>query len=231
MPPMRRRPGPSAPRSGRSGCISGSLWPWGRRCRRRSRPCWPPRRGSRDERARPAPPRLAAGLPPRPAAVSPLDCRPTPRFLLTRPQWGALAEDLAQEDTTELLGLWADPAMIHAALWAEGALHLVSCPAPDGRYPALSPARPGAVRLERMIHDLWGHVAEGAVDLRPWLDHGRWPNTAPLSTRPGPAPYPVPQPEFLPVEGEGVHQIPVGPVHAAIIEPGHFRFHVQGETV
>jgi Ni,Fe-hydrogenase III large subunit len=162
---------------------------------------------------------------------SPQDCRPVPRFLLTRPQWGALAEDLAKEDTTELLGLWADPGMIHAALWAEGALHLVSCPAPDGRYPALSPARPGAVRLERMIHDLWGHVAEGAVDLRPWLDHGRWPNVAPLSAKPGPAPYPVPQPEFLPVEGEGVHQIPVGPVHAGIIEPGHFRFHVQGETV
>ena len=162
---------------------------------------------------------------------SPQDCRPVPRYLLTRPQWGALAEDLAKEESTDLLSLWADPGMVHAAFWAEGGLLLASCPAPDGRYPALSPARPGAVRLERMIRDLWGHVAEGAVDLRPWLDHGRWPNAAPLSARPGPAPYPVPQPEFLPVEGEGVHQIPVGPVHAGIIEPGHFRFHVQGETV
>ena len=108
---------------------------------------------------------------------------------------------------------------------------LVSCPAPDGRYPALSPARPGAVRFERMIRDLWGHVAEGAVDLRPWLDHGRWPVTAPLSAKPAAVGGLPPQPEFLTVEGEGVHQIPVGPVHAGIIEPGHFRFHVQGETV
>ena len=40
------------------------------------------------------------------------------------------------------------------------------------------------------------------------------------------APYP-----FLPVEGESLHQIPVGPVHAGIIEPGHFRFTANGETV
>src|ERR1700753_2260323 len=37
--------------------------------------------------------------------------------------------------------------------------------------------------------------------------------------------------DFLPVKGEGLHQIPVGPVHAGIIEPGHFRFHASGETV
>jgi Ni,Fe-hydrogenase III large subunit len=82
-----------------------------------------------------------------------------------------------------------------------------------------------------MIRDLWGHSAEGGVDLRPWLDHGRWPVTAPMSPRPVAVTTPPPQPEFLPVAGEGVHQIPVGPVHAGVIEPGHFRFHVQGETV
>jgi Ni,Fe-hydrogenase III large subunit len=164
---------------------------------------------------------------------SPQECRPWPRVLLTRPQWGALAEALAADPAPELMALWAEPSMIHAAFRfaAEERLMLASCPAPDGRYPALSPARPGAVRFERMIRDLWGHVAEGAVDLRPWLDHGRWPNTAPLSSRPVARAGPPPQPEFLPVEGEGVHQIPVGPVHAGIIEPGHFRFHVQGETV
>ena len=36
---------------------------------------------------------------------------------------------------------------------------------------------------------------------------------------------------FLPAEGEALHQIPVGPVHAGIIEPGHFRFTANGETV
>ena len=47
--------------------------------------------------------------------------------------------------------------------------------------------------------------------------------------RPAPAlrePYP-----FLTAEGEGLHQIPVGPVHAGTIEPGHFRFHASGETI
>ncbi|MDO9709212.1 hydrogenase large subunit [Paracraurococcus lichenis] len=164
---------------------------------------------------------------------APQDCRPWPRFLLTRPQWGALAEALPAGEAPALMALWAEPAMIHAAFWieAERGLLLASCPAPDGRYPALSPARPGAVRFERMVRDLWGHVAEGAVDLRPWLDHGHWPQAAPLSARPAAVTAAPPQPEFLPVEGEGVHQIPVGPVHAGIIEPGHFRFHVQGETV
>ncbi len=36
---------------------------------------------------------------------------------------------------------------------------------------------------------------------------------------------------FLPVEGQGVYEIPVGPVHAGMIEPGHFRFSVVGETI
>ena len=82
-----------------------------------------------------------------------------------------------------------------------------------------------------MIHDLWGHVAEGGSDGRPWLDHGRWANHAPLGLRPVPvsgAPEPA---EFLPVDGDNYHQIPVGPVHAGIIEPGHFRISAQGETI
>jgi Ni,Fe-hydrogenase III large subunit len=123
--------------------------------------------------------------------------------------------------------------LVHAAFLdeAEGGLLLASCPAEGGTYPALSPARPGAVRFERMIRDLWGLAAEGATDLRPWLDHGRWPNLAPLAARPVPHAGAAPQPAFLPVEGEGWHQIPVGPIHAGVIEPGHFRFSVQGELV
>jgi len=162
---------------------------------------------------------------------APQGCTPHERYLLTRPAWAALATALASETATDLLSLWAEPGMVHAAFWVEGTLVIASCPAADGRYPALSPSRPGAVRFERMIRDLWGLSAEGGVDLRAWLDHGRWPITGPLSGRPTPNTSPPPQPEFLAVEGEGVHQIPVGPVHAGIIEPGHFRFHVQGETV
>ena len=71
-----------------------------------------------------------------------------------------------------------------------------------------------------------------APDRRPWLDHGAWGLRAPLGGKRrrrrsrDPADY-----DFLPVHGEGLHQIPVGPVHAGIIEPGHFRFTANGETV
>lgn len=160
---------------------------------------------------------------------APQGCRPFERYLLPRADFAALAG----AEALALLGLWAEPAMVHAAFLDEaaGTLVLASCAAAEGGYPALSPARPGAVRFERMIRDLWGLVAEGGADLRPWLDHGRWPQTAPLAARPAPNAAAAPQPDFLPVEGEGWHRIPVGPVHAGVIEPGHFRFSVQGELV
>ena len=162
----------------------------------------------------------------------PQGCRPCQRFLLEAGQWHALVVALRDDPALELLGLWAEAGLVHAAFNQpnEGLL-LASVAVVAGQYPALSPVRPGAVRFERMVQDLWGHVASGAVDLRPWLDHGRWPAAAPMSARPVATTTAPPQPEFLPVEGEGVHQIPVGPVHAGIIEPGHFRLHVQGETV
>ena len=87
---------------------------------------------------------------------------------------------------------------------------------------------PPAIRLERAIHDLFGLEALDAPDTRPWLDLGFWNVRHPLGKR-GPARKPTPY-EFLPAEGEGLHQIPVGPVHAGIIEPGHFRFTANGET-
>jgi Ni,Fe-hydrogenase III large subunit len=165
-------------------------------------------------------------------AGKPQGCRPHQRYLLEAGQWRALVVALRDDRTLELLSLWAEPGLVHAAFHQpnEGVL-LASLAVPERHYPALSPVRAGAVRFERMIRDLWGHTAEGGVDLRPWLDHGRWPVMAPMSPRPVAVTTPPPQPEFLAVEGEGVHQIPVGPVHAGVIEPGHFRFHVQGETV
>ena len=87
-----------------------------------------------------------------------------------------------------------------------------------------------AIRPERAIRDLYGFEPEAALDPRPWLDHGRWGISHPLGAgkpaEPGGGSY-----AFLPVEGESLHQIPVGPVHAGIIEPGHFRFTANGEAV
>ena len=79
------------------------------------------------------------------------------------------------------------------------------------------------------MQDLVGLRPQGLPDQRAWLDHGRWPTRHPLGiVQPTAAAAPY---EFLPVEGEGLHQVPVGPVHAGTIEPGHFRFTVNGETV
>ena len=162
-----------------------------------------------------------------------MGCAPWPRFRLDAAGWLALRDALATDASLELLGLWAEPGLVHAAFLdrAAGAALLATGPVQEGSYPALSPVRPGAALFERAIADLWGIMAEGGVDGRPWLDHGRWPVSAPLSPRPPRHEGAAPPMTFLPAEGEGVHSIPVGPIHAGIIEPGHFRFHVQGETI
>jgi Ni,Fe-hydrogenase III large subunit len=156
-------------------------------------------------------------------------CVPWPRHVLDEASWRVVAGDPAPL----LLAMWADLVQVHALFLDEpsGAVLPASVTVAGGRYPALSPHRPAASWFERMIRDLWGHEAEGARDLRPWLDHGRWPHHAPLAARPRPVNGLPQPPEFLPAEGDDLHQIPVGPVHAGIIEPGHFRFTVQGETV
>ena len=70
----------------------------------------------------------------------------------------------------------------------------------------------------------------GLPDERPWLDHGRWDRAHPLA-RATQAPAERDGLRIPAGEGEGLHQIPVGPVHAGIIEPGHFRFTANGETM
>jgi Ni,Fe-hydrogenase III large subunit len=159
-------------------------------------------------------------------------CQPWPRHLLAGTAWRAMAASLDEAGAPALLALWADTVRVHALLHdPQGAWLVASTGVEDGRYPALSPHRPSAAWFERMIRDLWGHDAEGGRDGRPWLEHGRWPVTAPLSTRP-PARQSPPEPaEFLAVEGQDTHQIALGPVYAGIIEPGHFRLSALGETV
>jgi Ni,Fe-hydrogenase III large subunit len=98
-----------------------------------------------------------------------------------------------------------------------------------GKYPSVGARHAPAIRLERAISDLFGLEAVDAPDNRPWLDLGFWNVRHPLGNKASSceqSPY-----KFLPVEGEGLHQIPVGPIHAGIIEPGHFRFTANGEYV
>jgi Ni,Fe-hydrogenase III large subunit/Ni,Fe-hydrogenase III component G len=92
-----------------------------------------------------------------------------------------------------------------------------------------------ASRFERELHDLFGIVPVGHPLPQRLLLHGHWPRGwHPL--RADAAADPVFEPDvgsfpFLEVEGQGVYEIPVGPVHAGLIEPGHFRFSVVGETI
>lgn len=104
----------------------------------------------------------------------------------------------------------------------------------DG-YPDISAVFPAAARMQRALFDLLGLRANGAQDNRPWLNHGKWPKDYfPLrheysgreSFDTSLEEYP-----FVSVAGDGVHEIAVGPVHAGVIEPGHFRFSVVGEKV
>jgi Ni,Fe-hydrogenase III large subunit len=157
--------------------------------------------------------------------------RPWPRAIATRAVWQTAASELSQGHL-DLVGLWGDDNAVHMALRdpAIGDAAVLTMICSDRTYPSIGAVHPPAIRLERAIRDLFGLEPEGAPDLRPWLDHGRWGIAQPLGeTRPGPlkpSPY-----TFLPTEGENLHQISVGPVHAGIIEPGHFRFTAAGETV
>lgn len=156
--------------------------------------------------------------------------RPWPRLTVDRSQWQRSAVDLAAGRVT-LVALWGEPQLVHMAI-SDSKLRIavLSLACPDGRFPSVGRLHAAAIRPERAIQDLVGLIAEGCPDPRPWLDHGRWSVSHPLSGRSAAAlrlePY-----TFLPVDGANLHQIAVGPVHAGIIEPGHFRFTASGETV
>ena len=155
---------------------------------------------------------------------------PWPRAVVTPESWRA-AIGLLGAPAWALLGLWGDRAEVHMALRNEqsGEIGVVSLDCPDGTFPSVARTHPPALHLEATIRDLFGLQADEAPDRRPWLDHGRWGLSHPLGPAQGPTetrPY-----EFLPAEGESLHEIAVGPVHAGIIEPGHFRFTANGETV
>jgi Ni,Fe-hydrogenase III large subunit len=159
--------------------------------------------------------------------VAPHELRGAARQALARPGWrfghqtarqledGSLALELLLLDT------------------GSGGAEILSAPLPDGAesYPSLTPQIPAAHWAERAIGDFFALRAEGHPRWKSLILHEAWPAAL--------APLRVPAPEsfsresyaFLEVHGEGVHEIPVGPIHAGIIEPGHFRFTCLGEVI
>jgi Ni,Fe-hydrogenase III large subunit/Ni,Fe-hydrogenase III component G len=161
---------------------------------------------------------------------------------VSRDEWLANAQQLRQTGA-ELLTLWgADDRSrdgcfhIYAAyLTVDEVLAVRYAPEMTNlTYPDLGGVFPAARRMQRAVFDLLG-IAAYPRDERGWLQHGGWPEKVfplrrdvdgkqefPLTS----APY-----RFVSVAGDGVHEIPVGPVHAGTIEPGHFRFSVVGEKI
>lgn len=114
---------------------------------------------------------------------------------------------------------------------------LVRCDLPlaDPSFPTIKRKYVSAWRFERQMRSLMGVIPEGHPDPRPWIKHEDWPEDAwPLRKSFG-AQTRMPRVEgsyrWISAQGEGVYEIPVGPVHAGIIEPGHFRFLAVGEEV
>ena len=150
------------------------------------------------------------------------------------------------EQGARLVGLWASDErdrgrgfQLRVALQDDEGLTLLVHGLPEGgsQYPDLSAIFPGANRMQRAAFDLVG-IASESEDQRSWLRHAAWPaDVFPLRRDLGVGDaaqaWPLEQEDypFVRVQGDGVHEIPVGPVHAGIIEPGHFRFQIVGEKV
>lgn len=153
--------------------------------------------------------------------------------------WVQVAATVA-EGAGRLITIWgaeddSGAFTVSAAYAVDDGLLWVRLPLGADAYPDLSALLPYAARMQRAVYDLSGLRAYGAADVRPWLNHGNWPAdyfalrksaTGTERFESHEADYP-----FTRVAGDGVHEIAVGPIHAGIIEPGHFRFSVVGEKV
>lgn len=164
-------------------------------------------------------------------------CRPWLRHIVSHANWLLFAHSAAAAGCP-LLAHWADTQQAHA-LWLDYrtlTVIAISTPVEAGRYPALSPAVPIASWYERMIHDLWGHQPEAAADLRPWLDHGHWPQVHPMATRPetqgAPAAPLLFGPDHTSESGRDDTMImPLGPVWGRLDEAAHLRLTLRGPAI
>lgn len=147
--------------------------------------------------------------------------------------------EILKERTGEgqrVLSLFADRAVeaefrLHAVFGGAGAISHEWAVLPPSSFRTLTEECLAVHWFEREIHDLFGIFPDGHPEPNALRFHEGWPEVFfPLR---GAIPGGVPRKgyRFLSVKGEGIHEIPVGPVHAGIIEPGHFRFSCAGETV
>lgn len=169
---------------------------------------------------------------------------PTHRLRLDAEDWRR-AIQLAREMGCRFAGIWGDPVSekriaIYACLEYRGDYLVVytKLSSEQPRIASLTPVFAGADRLERHLRDLLGIAFPDHPDNRRWTRHQAWSEEdfplrhefsregRPRGRTRADTGYP-----FTSIQGSGVYEIPVGPVHAGIIEPGHFRFQAVGEEV
>ena len=146
--------------------------------------------------------------------------------------WSSLFADDARADRTGVFHLY-----YVFALDAAHGFFILRVPVPPDKpeFTSLTNAMPAANWQEREIQDLFGLKLDGHPNPRRCALHDDWPEVYPLrkdfDLHTALPPFQGERHKFREVEGEGVFQVPVGPVHAGIIEPGHFLFSVAGEPV
>jgi Ni,Fe-hydrogenase III large subunit/NADH:ubiquinone oxidoreductase subunit C len=176
-------------------------------------------------------------------SVSPSPLPPADLIEVKKNDWGRLGQ-LASAQNWRWAGAWAEDLGTEFSMCA--------CLQKQGRYlilrtdlPSDNPALPShapyywaADRMERHIRDLFGIRFTDHPDPKRWTRHKAWDETVyplrkdfPAQGHPAPETPPDNDYAFLKAQGASVYEIPVGPVHAGIIEPGHFRFQAVGETV
>jgi Ni,Fe-hydrogenase III large subunit len=190
--------------------------------------------------------RFRLDLAERKISVQPMEPSPLPPALLLKIEasnWGRAADSACRQGL-RWAGAWAeedDAGFLLSACLEKRGTYLILRTRVAAKHPDLPSQAPyywAADRTERHIQDLFGIRFEGHPDPRRWTRHQAWDEAAyplrksfpaagfPPAATPADQDYP-----FLKAQGASVYEIPVGPVHAGIIEPGHFRFHAIGETV
>ncbi len=164
-------------------------------------------------------------------------------FEIASAHW-AKAAAVAAENHVRWSAVWGEhaaPNVLITATFAGKDGHILlttAIPDEQGELPSQTPFFPAANRPERHVQDMFGIRFTDHPDPRRWTRHLAWDadqfplrKEFPLAGTPKAETPPDCEYAFVLAEGEGLYEIPVGPVHAGIIEPGHFRFHAMGEAI
>src|ERR1019366_7071897 len=181
-----------------------------------------------------------------PAQTPPLVAHNQVSIALTVPDVRSLAEHLISAYSSRLVAVFAEDRVAPDGVYynyyvfeqpAEPCYVILQAPiaADQPRFPSLAAGLPAVNWQEREIQDWFGLEATGHPNPRRVALHDNWPDVHPLRKdfplRQVLPPFEGERHVYRPTLGEGVFQIPVGPVHAGIIEPGHFNFAVAGEPI